>query len=104
MKQVKQKEPELQFNVLLKASFLFEAAIHPLRQQLLSLLEEEERVSVKTICSLLDIEEAICVQQLSILCGVGLLTRKTEDGDVFYAVQHEKLHQLYLCSEALLQE
>jgi DNA-binding MarR family transcriptional regulator len=104
MKQVKQKEPELQLDAMLKASFLFEAAIHPLRHQLLSLLIEEDRVSIKTLCYLLDLEEATCVQQLSILCGVGLLIRKTDEEDVYYTVHYEKLHQLYLCADALLEE
>lgn len=103
MKPAKPNESALQFNSLMKASFLYEAAIHPMRQQLLSILTEEKRLSAKAMADILFLEEETCIQQLSILCGAGLLFRQPDAGEVYYTVDSEKLQQLYDCAEALLQ-
>lgn len=102
MKSVRKKELAIQSGTLLKASFLFEAAIHPMRLQLLNLLIAHGGLTATSIFALLDIESDTGLQQLSILCGVGLLLRNTESEEVFYTVNYEKLDQLYRCAEALL--
>lgn len=102
MKTARQQNSKLQLTSLLKASFLFEAAIHPMRQQLIGLLIKEGTLTASAICDLSGIEDALCVQQLSILCETGLLVRHAEFGVVFYSVQHQKLQQLYQCADALL--
>lgn len=102
MKSVKKKDLLIQADILLKASFLFEAVIHPMRHQLLNLLIAQGGLTTTAILRMLKVEPEICVQQLSILCGVGLVLRNTEGEDVFYTVNYEKLDQLYRCAEILL--
>lgn len=104
MKHTKQNASEFQFSTILKASIIFEAAIHPMRQQLLALLQEERGLSYKAIAATLLLEEELCLQQLSILCGAGLLLRQKDNGDVFYTVDKEKLQQLYACADELMEE
>lgn len=104
MKPTKQQKAPLPFSAILKASFLYEAAIHPMRQQIIGLLLLEKRLPALAIADILFLEEEVCVQQLSILCGVGLVIRQTEDGDVFYRLDRQKLEQLYACAEVLLDE
>jgi len=87
---------------LLKASFLFEAIVHPMRGKLLEAILEEGRLTASELWQRLGIEEALCLQQLSILCGVGLLLRQPETERVFYAVNHAKMEVLYTAAEALL--
>ena len=102
MKSVRKKEFTIQSDTLLKASFLFEAAIHPMRLQLLNLLIAHGGLTSTAIFDLLDLETEIGLQQLSILCGVGLLLRNAEGEEMFYTVNYEKLDQLYRCAESLL--
>ena len=104
MKPVKHQPLDLNLTPLLQASFLFEAAVNPMRQQLLALLTEEDKLTAKALCSTLNVEESFCLQQLSILCGAGLLRRKADGEEVFFSVRFEKLHQLYACAEAVLTE
>ena len=101
MKPVKKKELNIQADTLLKASFLFEAVIHPMRLRLLNLLIAHGGLTTTAILSMLELEPEICVQQLSILCGVGLLLRNTEGEEVFYTVNYKKLDQLDRCAELL---
>ena len=104
MKPVKHQPLDLNLTPLLKASFLFEAAVNPMRQQLLAVLTENEHLTARSLGYLLNVEEAICLQQLSILCGAGLLRRNADGNDVFFSVRLDKLNQLYACAEAVLTE
>lgn len=104
MKHAKQNASVLQFSTIMKASFIFEAAIHPMRQQLLALLQEEGRLAAKAIAAFLFLEEELCLQQLSILCGAGLLLRQVDGKEVYFILNQEKLQQLYACSDELLEE
>ena len=104
MKPVKHQPLDLNLTPLLQASFLFEAAVNPMRQQLLAVLTENEHLTARSLGYLLNVEEAICLQQLSILCGAGLLRRNADGNDVFFSVRLDKLNQLYACAEAVLTE
>lgn len=104
MKQAKQNQSALQFSTIMKASFIFEAAVNPMRRQLLAVLQEERRLSIKTIAALLFLEEELCRQQLSILYGAGLLKRQADSEDVYYTLNQEKLQQLYACADELSEE
>ena len=104
MKPIKQDLLEIQSFELLKASFLFEAAIHPFRQQLLSLLCEEDRwLTATAIADLLNASRIFCMQHLSILVGVNLLFREKNEGNVFYFINEEKLEDLNAAAKALSQ-
>lgn len=93
---------EIQSGILLEASLFFEAANHPLRRQLLCLLDEEERLPVAAICRKLQFEEEDCFRHLSVLCRADLVVMEKEGKQVFYAVNYPRLDQLCACAEALL--
>ncbi len=99
LKSMKKKDFIIQTDTLQKASFLFEAIIHPMRLKVLNLLIDYGGLTTAAVSLILKQESQICVQQLSILCGVGLVLRNTESEEVFYTVNYKKLDQLYRCAE-----
>lgn len=101
MKPCRSEELNIHSHELLKASFLFEAAIHPVRRHLLQLLTEEHRLPAAIIYRKLHLSKALCIQHLSILCGVGLVLRQANGEQLLYAVNYEKLDELHAAAEAL---
>lgn len=102
MKPCRSEELNLHSLELLKASFLFEAAIHPVRRHLLHLLAKEQRLSASAIYRKLRLSKGLCIQHLSILCGVGLVLRRAIGAQLFYEVNHAKLDDLHAAAETLL--
>lgn len=92
---------EIQSDLLSKASFVFEAVLNPVCRRLLRLLDEEERLTVNALCRMLELEQAVCCNYLSILCRADLVLTETDCGQVFYAVDYSKLDQLHACAEAI---
>lgn len=91
-------------NDLLKASFLFEAIVHPMRRRLVEAVLEEEGLTATALSQKLEIEQGLCLQQLSILCGVGLLLRRREGRQIVYVVDQEKIEALNSAAGALLHQ
>jgi DNA-binding transcriptional ArsR family regulator len=102
MNPAKTEELEIQTSNLLEASFIIEAANNPLRQQLLCLLNEEEKLTLAVICRKMQLELAVCIQHMSILRKAGLVLALREGNQMFYAVNNQKIYLLYACAEALL--
>jgi ArsR family transcriptional regulator, arsenate/arsenite/antimonite-responsive transcriptional repressor len=97
----KTAELEIQSETLLRASFIFEAAIHPVCQRMLRLLDEEERLTAGAISQKMSLEQAVCSNYLSILHRADLVLIEREGRQAWYVVNNAMFDQLFACAEVL---
>jgi DNA-binding transcriptional ArsR family regulator len=70
---------------------LMRALAHPLRLNILSLIDNRKEVSVGDIYKTLNIEQALASQQLRILRQVDLVHTRRDQKFVFYSINYGKL-------------
>lgn len=70
------------------------AIAHPLRMQLLSFIDEQEKTNVKRIYKSLDLEQSSASQHLGILREAGLVRTEREGKFIFYTLNYEKIDQI----------
>ena len=76
---------------LKKAALIFRAINHPLRQQILQLLHNQQKMSVTSLYVKLRLEQSVASQHLAILRRVGFVTTEREGKKVFYSVNYKRL-------------
>lgn len=76
---------------LKKAALIFRAINHPLRQQILQLLHNQQKMSVTNLYVKLRLEQSVASQHLAILRRVGFVTTEREGKKVFYSVNYKRL-------------
>ncbi|MGZ3952557.1 MAG: ArsR/SmtB family transcription factor [Flavisolibacter sp.] len=88
---------------LRKAALIFRAINHPLRQQILQLLHNNQKMSVTNLYTKLRIEQSVASQQLAILRKVGFVTTQREGKQVFYSVNYSRLDYITEKAKAIIQ-
>ncbi len=74
-----------------KVALILRAINHKLRKQIIDLLNQHKRLSVKEIYIKTRIEKSILSQHLSILRNAGFVIAKREGQQIFYSVNHQRL-------------
>jgi DNA-binding transcriptional ArsR family regulator len=97
----KTAELEIQSDTLLRAAFIFEAAIHPVCQRMLRLLDEEERLTAGAISQKMGLEQEVCSNYLSFLHRADLVLIEKEGRQTLYVVNYTMFDQLFACAAAL---
>lgn len=72
---------------------------HPFRQKLLSLIKQEKKISVSDIWAVLDCEQAVASQHLSILRRADLVYCDRDGKFKFYKINQSALQQLNFLAE-----
>ncbi|MGZ3949376.1 MAG: ArsR/SmtB family transcription factor [Flavisolibacter sp.] len=88
---------------LRKAALIFRAINHPLRQQILQLLHNNQKMSVTNLYTKLRIEQSVASQQLAILRKVGFVITQREGKQVFYSVNYSRLDYITEKAKAIIQ-
>ena len=70
---------------------------HPLRLQILDLLERAGEATVTEIHEGLDVEQAIASQHLTNMRDKGILVRRKEGVNVFYGIGDERALKVLAC-------
>ena len=78
------------------AADVLRAVAHPIRLQVVELLEEGE-LCVGEISATLGEKQAITSQQLTIMKDKGILTSRREGTKVFYRLENENVTQVLSC-------
>lgn len=96
--------PELNFDVLSlkKAALILRAVNHPLRQQILKLLNQHGKMTVTEIYKKLRLEQSVASQHLAILRKAGFVVTDREGKFIFYSVNHRRLKDLHQFSHTLI--
>ena len=92
-------------NLLLKtkkASLVLRALNHKLRQQILTLIEENPSIIVTDIYSKLKIEQSVASQHLAILRKAGIVTTTREGKFIKYIVNQDRINEIETFVDQLL--
>jgi len=89
-----EEEINISYDNLRSAVLVLRAVNHELRRAIISLLEEEERMTVTEIYIKLRIEQSVASQHLAILRKAGIVEPFREGKYIFYSLEKERLVQI----------
>jgi DNA-binding transcriptional ArsR family regulator len=94
---VRQQEGEpvkIDFLQVKKAAIILRAINHKLRQQIMRLLEDQQRMTVTEIYVQLRLEQSVASQHLAILRRAGIVETFRDGKYISYSINAERLAQL----------
>lgn len=96
-----QKDVQLDYAELRKAVLVLRAVNHKLRQRMIDLLEESQRMTVTDIYIKLRLEQSVASQHLAILRKAGVVRTDRQGKYIYYALDNERLSQISRLVEEL---
>lgn len=85
-----------------KASLVLRALNHKLRQQILSLIEAEKKITVTEIYVRMRLEQSVASQHLAIMRRAGVVTTQREGKFIYYLVNYKRIDELNQCVQELV--
>jgi DNA-binding transcriptional ArsR family regulator len=85
---------KLDFLRLKKAAMILRALNHKLRQQLLKLIDENQKITVTEIYVNLRLEQSVVSQHLAILRRAGIVTTKREGKFIYYSLNYNRIKEV----------
>jgi DNA-binding transcriptional ArsR family regulator len=79
---------------LKKAALVLRAMNHKLRQQMIKLLDENERMTVTEIYVKLRLEQSVASQHLAILRRAGIVITQRDGKFIYYAVNYPRVAEV----------
>lgn len=97
-------ENELPINAfeLKKGSLVIRAINHKLRQQILKLIHQRDRITVTEIYIKLRLEQSVASQHLAILRKAGFVTTARDGKNIYYSINYERMNEANRLIEELL--
>lgn len=95
------KDIQLDYVELRKAVLVLRAVNHKLRQSIIDLLEESERMTVTDIYIKLRLEQSVASQHLAILRRAGVVATERQGKFIYYSLDKERLSQISRLVEEL---
>lgn len=89
-----EEEININYDNLRSAVLVLRAINHELRRQIISLLEDEVRMTVTDIYIKLRIEQSVASQHLAILRKAGIVSPFREGKFIYYSLEKERLSQI----------
>ena len=93
---------KLDFLRLKKSAMILRALNHKLRQQLLKLIDEQQKITVTEIYINLRLEQSVVSQHLAILRRAGIVVTKREGKFIFYSLNYKRLQEINSFIEQLV--
>lgn len=99
-----QDELDLKIDIfqLKKAALVLRAINHKLRQQILRLINEHDRMTVTEIYVKLRLEQSVASQHLAILRKAGFVNTVRDGKFIYYSVSKQRLVEVHEFSQQLL--
>ncbi len=94
-------EIQLDYAELRKAVLVLRAVNHKLRQSMIDLLEENERMTVTDIYIKLRLEQSVASQHLAILRRAGVVATERQGKFIYYSLDAGRLSQISRLVEEL---
>lgn len=88
------EEIQLDYSELRKAVLVLRAINHKLRQRIIDLLEENEKMTVTDIYIKLRLEQSVASQHLAILRRAGVVATERQGKFIFYGLDKDRLSQI----------
>ena len=95
------KDIQLDYIELRKAVLVLRAINHKLRQQIIDLLEENDRLTVTDLYVKLRLEQSVASQHLAILRRSGVVVTDRDGKFIYYKIDKERLSQISKLVEEL---
>lgn len=77
-----------------KASLVLRALNHKLRQQIVKIINESEKLAVTEIYVKLRLEQSVASQHLAILRKAGIVTTKREGKFIYYTINKQRVEAI----------
>jgi DNA-binding transcriptional ArsR family regulator len=87
---------------LKKAALVLRAINHKLRQQILKLINQKERITVTEIYVKLRLEQSVASQHLAILRKAGFVVTERDGKFIYYSVNSQRLQDVNRLAQDLL--
>jgi DNA-binding transcriptional ArsR family regulator len=84
----------IDYHSIKKAALVLRALNHKLRQQLLKLIEEEQKITVTEIYVRLRLEQSVASQHLAILRKAGIVSTQRDGKFIYYTVNHNRIDEI----------
>lgn len=85
-----------------KAALVLRALNHKLRQQMIRLLEEQQRMTVTELYIQLRLEQSVASQHLAILRRAGIVKAERDGKFIFYRINEDRVRRINDFVETLL--
>ena len=92
---------QLDYAELRKAVLVLRAVNHKLRQRMIDLLEENQKMTVTDIYIKLRLEQSVASQHLAILRKAGVVKTERQGKYIFYSLDNDRLNQISRLVEEL---
>lgn len=97
-------EIKLEFSKLRRAVLTLRSLNHPLRKQILVLLEQKKRMTVTEIYDKLKLEQSVASQHLAIMRRAEVVSTHREGKFIFYSVNAKRIGEVTELVELLAQK
>jgi DNA-binding transcriptional ArsR family regulator len=87
-------QPKIDNGTLKKAVMTLRAINHPLRKQMLSMLEETPKLTVTEIFIKLRLEQSVASQHLAILRKAGVLDTERDGKFIYYKLNENRIKEI----------
>lgn len=87
-----------------KAATIIRAVNHKLRQSIIKLLEENEKLTVTEIYIKLRIEQSVASQHLAILRRANFVNTERDGKSIFYTINNKRVEEVKKFIDLLLEE
>ena len=85
-----------------KAAMILRALNHKLRQQIVKLIDEQQKMTVTNIYVKLRLDHSVASQHLAILRRAGIVVTTREGKYIYYTVDYDRLEQVNQFVEQLV--
>jgi len=85
-----------------KAALILRSINHKLRQQIIKLLDESQKMTVTEIYVKLRLEQSVASQHLAILRRAGIVTTTRDGKFIYYSVHYQRLAEVVRFVESLV--
>ena len=96
------KDLKIDLLQLKKAALILRAINHKLRQQILKLIHQKDKITVTEIYVKLRLEQSVASQHLAILRKAGFVTTVRDGKFIYYSVNNQRLQEVNRFAHDLL--
>lgn len=89
-----QSNLKIDYHSIKKAALVLRALNHKLRQQILKLIEEVNKITVTEIYVRLRLEQSVASQHLAILRKAGIVITQREGKFIYYTVNYKRVEEI----------
>lgn len=85
---------KINYHNLKKAALVLRALNHKLRQQILTLVETEKKITVTEIYVRMRLEQSVASQHLAILRRAGIVSTQRDGKFIYYTVNYKRINEI----------